>query len=130
MSNDEDEIKSNNVYSGEHSDLNRSQLKGIQPDPIVDENSGDEYLDDFFPIQGEEDLYLRDSLPTPLEKGNKLREVQEELRLKEKECERLKKIIQLISNELIDDSGNRNKDSYEPPFPDGFWNISPLVEDN
>ena len=64
------------------------------------------------------------------EKEMKLREVQEEIRLKEEESERLKKEIQLLSNELIDDSENRNQDSYEPPFPDGFWNISPLVEDN
>ncbi len=38
----------------------------------------------------------------------------------ESESERLKKEIQLLSNELIDDSGNRNQDLYEPPFPDGF----------
>ena len=54
------------------------------------------------------------------EKEMKLREVQEEIRLKEEESERLKKEIQLLSNELIDDSGNRKQDSYEPPFPDGF----------
>jgi hypothetical protein len=30
---------------------------------------------------------------------------------------------------LIDDSENRNQDFDEPPFPDGFWNIPPLVED-
>ena len=54
------------------------------------------------------------------EKEMKLREVQEEIRLKEEESERLKKEIQLLSNELKDDSGNRNHDSYEPPFPDGF----------
>ena len=50
----------------------------------------------------------------------KLREVQAEIRLKEQESERLKKEIQLLSSELIDDSGNRNQDLYEPPFPDGF----------
>ena len=54
------------------------------------------------------------------EKEMKLREVQEEIRLKEQESERLKKEIQLLSSELIDDSENRNQDSYEPPFPDGF----------
>ena len=64
------------------------------------------------------------------EKEMKLREVQAEIRLKEQERERLKKEIQLLSSELIDDSGNRNQDLYEPPFPDGFWNITPLVEDN
>ena len=64
------------------------------------------------------------------EKEMKLIEVQEEIRLKEQESERLKKEIQLLSNELIDDSGNRNQDSYEPPFPDGFWNIPPLVKDD
>ena len=63
------------------------------------------------------------------EKEMKLREVQEEIRLKEQESERLKKEIQLLSNELIDDSENHNKDFDEPPFPDGFWNIPPLVED-
>ena len=63
------------------------------------------------------------------EKEMKLREVQEEIRLKEQESERLKKEIQLLSNELIDDSENRNQDFDEPPFPDGFWNIPPLVED-
>ena len=75
------------------------------------------------------------SLPNPIEKEKrrniieirekemKLREVQEEIRLKEEESERLKKEIQLLSNELIDDSKNSNQDSYEPPFPDGFWNI-------
>jgi hypothetical protein len=31
---------------------------------------------------------------------------------------------------LIDDSENRNQDFDEPPFPDGFWNIPPLVEDD
>jgi hypothetical protein len=31
---------------------------------------------------------------------------------------------------LIDDSENHNKDFDEPPFPDGFWNIPPLVEDD
>ena len=64
------------------------------------------------------------------EKEMKLREVQEEIRLKEQESERLKKEIQLLSNELIDDSEYRNQDSYEPPFPDGFWNIPPLVKDD
>ena len=64
------------------------------------------------------------------EKEMKLIEVQEEIRLKEQESERLKKEIQLLSNELIDDSENRNQDSYEPPFPDGFWNIPPLVKDD
>ena len=50
----------------------------------------------------------------------KLREVQEEIRLKEQESERLKKEIQLLSSELIDDSESRNQDLYEPPFLDGF----------
>ena len=54
------------------------------------------------------------------EKEMKLREVQEEMRLKGKESERLKKEIQLLSSELIDDSGNRNQDLYEPTFPDRF----------
>jgi hypothetical protein len=54
------------------------------------------------------------------EKEMKLKEVQEEIRLKEHESERLKKEIQVLSNELIEDSKNRNQDLYDPPFPDGF----------
>ena len=42
------------------------------------------------------------------EKEMKLREVKEEIWLKEQESERLKKEIQLLSSELLDDSGNRN----------------------
>ena len=29
-----------------------------------------------------------------------------------------------------DDSKNSNQDFDDPPFPDGFWNIPPLVEDD
>ena len=43
-----------------------------------------------------------------------------EITIKEIESERLKKEIQLLSSELIDDSESRNQDLYEPPFPDGF----------
>ena len=64
------------------------------------------------------------------EKEMRHREVQEEIRLKEQESERPKKELQLLSSELINDSENRNQDLYEPPFPDSFWKISTLVEDN
>ena len=67
---DQYDLRSNNVYSGEHSDLRRRQLEVIQPDPIVDEDSGDEYVDN---VQGEEDLYLMDGLPTLLEKGGEIK---------------------------------------------------------
>ena len=46
----------------------------------------------------------------------KISEVQEEIRLKEQKSERLTKEIQLLSNELIDDSENRNQDLYDPPY--------------
>ena len=179
MSNDEDEdeIKSNNVYSGEHSDLRLRDEDKDSPN-WLDGVSGD---DTKIPsVMG--NVGYTNPIPYPLDKGkrrnkieicekeDKLREVQEEIRLKEqeserlkkeinemtllfvenkqervklekefrkkkifikeKESERLKKEIQLLSSELIDDSESRNQDLYEPPFPDGFWNISPLVKDD
>ena len=130
MSNDEDDIKSNNVYSGEHSDLrlrdedkdSPNWLDGVSGDdtkiPSVMGNVG--YTN---PIPYPLDKGKRRNKIEILEKEDKLREVQEEIRLKEQESERLKKEIQLLSSELIDDSESRNQDLYEPRFPDGFWNI-------
>jgi hypothetical protein len=129
MSNDEDEdeIKSNNVYSGEHSDLrlrdedkdSPNWLDGVSGDdtkiPSVMGNVG--YTN---PISYPLDKGKRRNKIEIREKEDKLREVQEEIRLKEQESERLKKEIQLLSSELIDDSESRNQDLYEPPFPDGF----------
>ncbi len=129
MSNDEDEdeIKSNNVYSGEHSDLRLRDEDKDSPN-WLDGVSGD---DTKIPsVMG--NVGYTNPIPYPLDKGkrrnkieicekeDKLREVQEEIRLKEQESERLKKEIQLLSSELIDDSESRNQDLYEPPFPDGF----------
>jgi hypothetical protein len=129
MSNDEDEdeIKSNNVYSGEHSDLRLRDEDQDSPN-WLDGVSGD---DTKIPsVMG--NVGYTNPIPYPLDKGkrrnkieirekeDKLREVQEEIRLKEQESERLKKELQVLSSELIEDSKNRNQDLYDPPFPDGF----------
>ncbi len=106
---EEDEVESNNVYSGEHSDLRRDQLICEQQIPVDEKNYK------IPSVMG--NVGNTNPIPYPLnkekrriekeirEKEMKLREVQEEIRLKEQESERLKKEIQLLSSDWIDDNG-------------------------